>query len=511
MIQDFKPRLEPRTPSGLRRHRHKLVVAVAALAGAALFIKLAADPNDTTAAIQAAAPAEGQTVEIRSLTLPAAGSTPETRLSPAVVTDEVTADDAADGAADAVAAAAPDERPAASDDAQAAEPGAPLAQADDAGAKPDEPTPLRWVSHKVRSGESLARIFKEQGLSPQLLYKITHSSADAAGLARIVPGQTLKFGFDTDGELVTLDHVLSPIHTLRIEASDDGFATQDLRKDLEVRVAESHGTIKDSLFVDGQEAGLSDRQIMELAGIFGWDIDFALELRKGDSFSLVYQEQYLDGKKYRDGPILAAEFVNRGTSFRAIRYEDDDGNVSYYDADGSSKRRAFIRTPVKFARVSSRFTTKRWHPVLQKWRSHKGVDYAAPSGTPIKATGSGRVIFRGWKGGYGKVVIVQHGGKYTTLYGHMSRFNAKVKNGSRVKQGQIIGYVGQTGLATGPHLHYEFRINGVHRNPLTVKLPKSDPLPKAKLAAFRKSSAPLLAKLDALSPVTVVARADSGN
>jgi murein DD-endopeptidase MepM/ murein hydrolase activator NlpD len=164
---------------------------------------------------------------------------------------------------------------------------------------------------------------------------------------------------------------------------------------------------------------------------------------------------------------------------------------------------------VKFARVSSRFTTKRWHPVLKRWRSHKGVDYAAPTGTPIKATGAGKVIFRGWKGGYGKVVIIQHGSKYTTLYAHMSRFASKAKSGSRVKQGQIVGYVGQTGLASGPHLHYEFRVNGVHRNPLTVKLPKSVPLPKAKLAQFRTASSQLLAQLDRLAPPTVVAQADT--
>lgn len=506
MIQDFKPRLEQREPNSLRRHRHKLVVLAAAIAGAALFINLAADPNDTTAAVSTAAPAAGSAIDVTTLAIPAADTVALDRLSPAGSPPGPSAADAT-----AAADAATDEEPSA-DAATEADPADIAAQpTDDPAPAAEPPESLRWVSHKVRSGESLARIFKDQGLTPQLLYKITHSSDEAAGLARIIPGQTLKFAFDPDGELVTLDHVLSAIHTLRIEATDDGFAAQDLRKDLEVRTAEAHGTINDSLFVDGQAAGLSDGQIMELAGIFGWDIDFALELRKGDSFSLVYEEQYLDGKKYRDGPILAAEFINRGTSFRAIRFEDEAGNVSYYDTDGSSKRRAFIRTPVKFARVSSRFTNKRWHPVLKKWRSHKGVDYAAPTGTPIKATGSGRVISRGWKGGYGKAVIIQHGGKYTTLYGHMSRFNAKVKNGSRVKQGQVIGYVGQTGLASGPHLHYEFRINGVHRNPLTVKLPKSDPLPKAQLAAFRASSAPLLAKLDALSPTTVVARADTGN
>ncbi|HIE54487.1 MAG TPA: peptidase M23, partial [Chromatiaceae bacterium] len=259
--------------------------------------------------------------------------------------------------------------------------------------------------------------------------------------------------------------------------------------------------------VDGQKAGLSDRQIMELADIFGWDIDFALELREGDQFRVLYEEQYLDGKKLRNGPILGAEFINQGKSYRAIRYTDSKGDTAYYDPDGHAKRRAFIRTPVKFSRISSRFTRKRWHPVLKKWRSHKGVDYAAPRGTPVKATGNGTVVFRGKKGGYGNVIFLRHGGKYTTVYGHLSRFAKGVKNGSKVKQGQIIGYVGSTGLATGPHLHYEFRINGIHRNPLTVKLPKTLRLPESEMARFLQQSQPLLAKLDELKAKSMVAKA----
>jgi murein DD-endopeptidase MepM/ murein hydrolase activator NlpD len=246
---------------------------------------------------------------------------------------------------------------------------------------------------------------------------------------------------------------------------------------------------------------------MELANIFGWDVDFALEIRSGDRFSLIYEEEYLDGQKYGNGPILAAEFINQGKTFRALRYEDEQGRSSYFSPDGKSMRKAFLRAPVDFRRISSRFTRSRWHPVLGKKRPHRGVDYAAAIGTPIKAAGDGRVIFRGKKGGYGNTVIIKHGSQYTTLYGHLSKFRRKVKNGSRVRQGQTIGYVGKTGLATGPHLHYEFRVNGTHRNPLTVKLPAAAPLKAKYRADFSKKSAPLLARLDLISD-TMVANAE---
>jgi murein DD-endopeptidase MepM/ murein hydrolase activator NlpD len=239
---------------------------------------------------------------------------------------------------------------------------------------------------------------------------------------------------------------------------------------------------------------------MEMAGIFGWDIDFALELRKGDSFKLLYEEHFLDGNKLRNGPILMAEFNNDGKLFKAVRYQTPDGNTSYYDPDdGRNKKRAFIRTPVKFARISSRFTNGRFHPVLKKWRAHRGVDYAAPTGTPIKAAGNGKVIFRGTKGGYGKTVIIQHGTKYTTLYAHLSKYAKSSKKGRTIKQGQIIGYVGKTGLATGPHLHYEFRVNGVHRNPLTVKLPKADPINSKYRKDFDQKTAEIQNTFDLMS------------
>jgi murein DD-endopeptidase MepM/ murein hydrolase activator NlpD len=242
---------------------------------------------------------------------------------------------------------------------------------------------------------------------------------------------------------------------------------------------------------------------MELANIFGWDIDFALDIRQGDSFSLLYEEHYLDGEKLRNGRILAAEFHNRGDRFQAVLFTDPDGRGQYYSPDGKSMRKAFLRSPVDFRRISSTFQRERFHPVLGERRPHRGVDYAAATGTPIKAAGDGRVITRGVQGGYGNTVIIQHGNNITTLYAHLSRFQKGVTNGSRVRQGQVIGYVGKTGLATGPHLHYEFRINGRHQNPLTVKLPDAEPIPSKYREAFQQQSRPLLAQLDLLNGIQV--------
>lgn len=364
-----------------------------------------------------------------------------------------------------------------------------------------------WTEHVVQRGDTLAGIFREMGYSPSLLYRITHSDPKAEKLAKIRPGQTLRFRRDADGELQALVHVRDKVTSLQVIADDDDFVVNELRKNVRTHVATLGGTIADSLFVDGQAAGLSDAKIMELAKIFSWDIDFALEIRAGDHFSVVYEERFVDGEKLADGPILAAEFVNRGTTYRAVRFVDQDGIAAYYDPNGKLKQRAFIRTPVEFARISSRFTPRRWHPVLKKWRAHRGVDYAAPTGTPVKATGAGRVSYIGRKGGYGKVVFIEHGDEYTTVYGHLSRFSKGLKKGSKVKQGQVIARVGMTGLASGPHLHYEFRVNGNHRNPLTIKLPSAVALSKKQMPRFKRDTAPLLAQLEDAARKTMVASA----
>jgi murein DD-endopeptidase MepM/ murein hydrolase activator NlpD len=362
------------------------------------------------------------------------------------------------------------------------------------------------LTHRIQNGDSLASIFKKHDLSANLLHRIIHSSDTAKKLTDIQPGEILYVELDEDQNFLGLRLEQSKIKSLKITAIEDGFEAAQLSREVEVRTNHVGGMIENSFYIAAKEAGLSEKLIMQMAGIFGWDIDFALEIRSGDRFTVIFEEDYLDGEKLRDGPILAAEFVNRGHTYRALRYTDETGRSDYYSPDGRSMRKAFLRAPVDFRRISSRFSRERYHPVLGKKRPHRGVDYAAKTGTPIKAAGDGKIIHRGTKGGYGKTVIIKHGQTYTTLYGHLSRYNKKAKRGSKVKQGQVIGYVGSTGLATGPHLHYEFRVNGVHRNPLTVKLPAAKPIAKKYRDDFQLKIQPLISQLELINR-TLVANA----
>lgn len=364
---------------------------------------------------------------------------------------------------------------------------------------PSEPeVPGIWQTAKVKQGDNLSLLFSRNGLSPQELYKLTVDKTAAKQLKKIFPGDEIKLRID--GETLTeLNYEFGLGLNLHMLREGDTFITNIIERPLEHRRAQATGTIKDSLFLSAQSAGLSDKLTMELAAIFGWDVDFALDIRKGDSYSVIYEEVFLDDEKVRDGKIIAASFTNRGKSYQAIRFTDSDGRTEYYSPDGRSMRKAFLRTPVELARISSRFNLRRKHPVLNTIRAHKGVDYAASTGTPIRATGDGKIVHRGRKGGYGRTIIIQHGSSYNTLYAHMSKYANSLRNGSRVKQGQIIGYVGSSGLATGPHLHYEFRLNGAVRNPLTVKLPDAKPLPKKHMDDFKIHAAPLLASLDQIT------------
>ncbi len=361
-----------------------------------------------------------------------------------------------------------------------------------------------WQTVTVKPGDSLALIFSRLGLSPSSLYKIMSLGKEVSNLKKIRPGEKLNFHIE-DNELVGLKYEMNLTNTLQITKQDNQFSSEIIKVELEKIVKHSSAIITDSLFLSGKRAGLSDNLIMQLVAIYGWDIDFALDIREGDSFTVIYEEQYKDGIKVSDGPIIAAEFVNRNTPLRAVRYEHEDGHADYYADNGDAMRKAFLRTPVELARISSRFNLKRKHPILNTIRAHKGVDYAASTGTPVKATGDGTVILAGKKGGYGRTIILKHGGTYTTLYAHLHRYAKGVRTGSRVKQGQVIGYVGKSGLATGPHLHYEFRINGVHRNPLTVKLPKVESIDKKALPAFKVKINPMIAELDRLTGKSAVA------
>ena len=370
--------------------------------------------------------------------------------------------------------------------------------------------PKQWREFKVRSGDNLARLFKRANIKPQQLDEMMKSGDAVKTLTKIFPKDIIRVLSDDDGNLQALRYDIDHKSYLMVERENGALTAKTYNHQIETREASASGVIDSSLFLAAQDAGISQNIIMELANVFGWDIDFALDIRKGDTFTVLYEELFRNGEKISNGNILAAEFINAGKAYRAVRYTNPQTNRSeYFTPDGKSMRKAFLRSPVNFTRISSRFTVSRYHPVLHKFRSHKGVDYAAKRGTPIQAAGDGKVIFKGKKGGYGKVMIVQHGTKYTTLYAHLKTYNRKLRVGTKVKQGQTIAYVGSSGLATGPHLHYEFRVNGVHRNPLTVKLPISSPVPKRYLADFELTTTPIFAQLDLLTRTQQVALADS--
>ncbi|MCL5050606.1 MAG: peptidoglycan DD-metalloendopeptidase family protein [Firmicutes bacterium] len=349
---------------------------------------------------------------------------------------------------------------------------------------------LRWQSYEVRSGDSLARIFNRIGLSPQQLHRVTQAE-DANILLRIHPGDSINFGLDAAGELAQLTYSLSDVETLLITADESGaFTSSRELKDVEIRYGFAAATINSSFWNAGVQAGLTQGQIMNLAELFGWDIDFVMDIRPGDNFSVLYEQRYIDGNYAGSGRIVAAEFINQGDKFQAVRHD----NGSYYKPDGSNMRQAFIRAPVAFNRVSSDFNPRRVHPVTGQVRPHNGIDYAAATGTPVMAAGDGRVVRSGYNDLNGNYIFIQHGERYMTKYLHLNRRD--VQQGARVRQGQRIGTVGATGRVTGPHLHYEFLVDGVHRNPRTVDLPAAESLPAGQMAAFTQVVQQRLAQIE---------------
>lgn len=356
----------------------------------------------------------------------------------------------------------------------------------------------------VRRNDTLERIFRRLKLSLDDLSAILHVPGVRQRLNRIRPGDKLTV-VHADGTVYALDRRLSDTEVLSVTREPDGFAAKIATTPIATKAVYASGTIDSSLFVAGRAAGVSPETIMHLADkIFGWDIDFALDIRPGDRFNMIYEKQYRGDQYIGDGRILAAEFINNSKVYRAVHYASADGEVDdYFTPEGRSVRRQFLRAPLDFTRVSSNFNLHRRHPLLHTVRPHEGVDYAAPLGTIIKAAGDGRVGFIGWKGGYGRVIILEHGGGISTLYAHMSRFARGLRRNERVKQGETIGYVGRSGLATGPHLHYEYRINGIHRNPRTVPLPDAAPLPARYMADFQVKAGVLLADLENAHGTTV--------
>ncbi|HEY5808442.1 MAG TPA: M23 family metallopeptidase, partial [Povalibacter sp.] len=372
---------------------------------------------------------------------------------------------------------------------------------------PPIPQPLGdTLEFVVRRNDTLDRIFRQLKLNLNDLANIRDVPGVREQLDQLRPGDTIKLTHD-EGMVFALSRRISDTEILSVTRGDAGFAAEVIATPIDVRTIRAHGTIDTSLFVAARAAGVSAELIMRLANeIFGWKIDFALEIQPGDSFDIVYEQKYRNGEYIGDGRILAADFTNEGKQHRAVYFESSDGQVAgYFGPDGRSMKRQFLRAPLDFTRISSNFNPSRRHPILNSIRAHKGVDYAAPTGTVIKAAGEGRVGFVGLKGGYGKVVILEHGGGISTLYGHMSRFAKAMRTGQRVSQGDTIGFVGSTGAATGPHLHYEYRINGIHKNPRTVPLPDAKPIPEQYLAEFQSHANTMLADLDRARDAAVAA------
>jgi murein DD-endopeptidase MepM/ murein hydrolase activator NlpD len=364
-----------------------------------------------------------------------------------------------------------------------------------------EPAPLVQPGQdvstvQVRPGDNLSVIFKRQGIPAREIQHLLASEPLGKRLKNIFPGHALTFTRADDGTLVKLAYTPGPLETLEFERVGNGYLGREMVQEPSRTKAYKHGAIDHSLFVASQRAGLPDGMTMRLAQIFQWDIDFVLDIRRGDEFHVMFEELYVGDEFIGHGDILAAEFVSRGDTHRAIRYTDAQGRADYYDPEGDPMRKAFLRAPVEFSRISSNFNLRRVHPLFKRNMPHRGIDYAAPTGTPILASGDGRVVTASRTDPNGNYVVIQHGEQFTTKYLHLSKFGRGVKSGVRVKQGQTIGYVGATGWASGPHLHYEFLVNGVHQNPRTVQLPDADPIPGAERDRFNARAQPLLTLLD---------------
>ena len=364
------------------------------------------------------------------------------------------------------------------------------------------------ITHQVKKGESLGIIFKKLSFDLGLPYKISKHST-AKQLVSLSIGKTLSFKLDNNKVLREIHYPSTALKNLVVKLDEKQQIDAEF-VDVEyfTKQRSVSAEITSSLYESALDSGLSISTIMEMVRIFGWDIDFVLDIRAGDHFHIIYEDHIADNGSEEvllNGNILAAEFTNQGRSYRAIRFEND-GDASYYTPQGESMLGTFLRSPVEFSRISSRFG-KRKHPILKKWRAHNGVDYAAARGTPIRATADGKVTLAAKKGGYGNTVILRHAGRFTTLYAHMSGFAKGVRRGKQVKQGDTIGYIGSTGLATGPHLHYEFRFDGVHRNPLTYKTPKASAVPEQAREKFNEVAQNWLAKLDEQQKQYVLAKA----
>lgn len=368
-------------------------------------------------------------------------------------------------------------------------------------------TDLHAREIQIRRGDTVAGLLSEIGVLDGAARHFLHTNRETDVLFRqLAPGKTIFAHVTSDGTL----------HTLRFPLNGDQGLALDIRREADGFAAEVHtqvyatqtklqsAVIRNSLFGAADEAGIPDAVAIRLADIFGGDIDFHRDLRQGDRFSVVYEAAFDSGGSARSFKILAAEFINDGRTLHAFWHQDADGRGGYYAADGSSLKKAFLRSPIEFSRISSGFSSARFHPVLGRMRAHRGIDYAAPTGTRVRTTGDGVIEFVGSQGGYGNVIIVRHTGNITTLYAHLSGFAQGIRRGARISQGDVIGFVGATGMVTGPHLHYEFRVAGVHQDPLTVTLPSAPPLTQAQLPAFLADTRTRLDKIATVRDVRFV-------
>jgi murein DD-endopeptidase MepM/ murein hydrolase activator NlpD len=352
------------------------------------------------------------------------------------------------------------------------------------------------VTYAVEDGDTLERIFRRLGISANLAYQLSNEFVSVTNFQILMPGEELNFYY-SDGDVVGLKRILSLSTDVTFWFNEDSIEFDLVEADIEVKIKGGRYDISNSLFLSGIENGLTDGIIMNLANIFQWQIDFIYDIRPNDQYSLIYEVYLKDGAEVGVGSIIAAQFINNGKSYSAFRFQDSDRPVGYYDEFGQSLRRAFLRAPLEFSRVSSNFNLNRRHPILNTIRAHRGIDYAAPTGTPVMAAGGGKIIFRGIDRGYGNTVVIQHGGNVTTLYAHLDRFS-NFQVGAAVNQMDIIGYVGKSGLATGAHLHYEYRINDIHQNPAIIELPETEAITVINKESFNSQALTYLEKLQQL-------------
>ncbi len=368
---------------------------------------------------------------------------------------------------------------------------------DDAGedtATSAQPARTEWMDIVVQPGDTLSALFTRVGLSATELQRILDSNEDDTILDRLHPGYELSFHIPQPGQLQQLSVQISPLNGYVFTRQDGGYELDPIENEPEVTEVFRHGQIHDSLFMASQQAGIPVNVTMEMADIFGGVLDFILDPRRGDQFSILYEEKYLGDEKVGNGDIIAARFINRGREYIALRYQKENGETGYFNPEGASMRKTFLRNPMDVFRISSNFNPNRRHPILNTIRAHKGTDYAAPRGTPIRATADGTVTWAARNGSFGKLVVIKHDGSFETKYAHLNDYADGVRKGARVQQGQVIGYVGSTGSATGPHLHYEFLVDGVHRNPRTIldELPQSVALEDSELPRFRQQTRNIL-------------------